>query len=199
MRILPASALPVICLVALTREARAQGDESLGFRSGQWGADFQVQGGFTGAGAIKFTSPTRAWVLDLGTGVVHASANLFGASGTSAGTSVNVSVKAGRRMYGAITHRVAPWTALGVTAIYSWQRATSGDTVLQHSNTSGAGLFGSIGATWLITSHLGVGAQWSLLLNYAHQSNTSNVGGTSTVNSISVSIPNVALAGQLYF
>lgn len=199
MRILPASALLVSCLIALTMEARAQGDEPLGFRSGQWGADFQVQGGFTGAGAIKFTSPTRAWVLDLGTAVVHASANLPGTSATSAGTSVNLSMKAGRRMYGTITHRVAPWTALGVTAVYAWQRATSGDTVLQHSNTAGAGLFGSLGATWLITAHLGVGAQWSLLLNYAHQSFTSNVSGTSTVNSISVSIPNVALAGQVYF
>ena len=112
---------------------------------------------------------------------------------------MNVSLKAGRRMYGTITHRVAPWTALGVTGVYAWQRTTAGDTVLQHSNTAGAGLFGSLGATWLITAHLGVGAQWSLLLNYAHQSITSNVGGTSTVNSVSVSIPNVALAGQVYF
>jgi hypothetical protein len=199
MRTSPVSALLIICTLAVTAEARAQGNEPLGFRAGQWGADFQVLGGFTGAGAIKFTSPTSAWILDLGNSVVHASGTFPGMSGTATGTSINVSIKAGRRMYRAISHNVAPSATLGMTATYFWQRATEADTALGHSNGIGAGLFGSLGATWLITPHLGVGAQWSLAFNYMHQSFTSNRSGTSKTNTITVSLPNMALAGQLYF
>ena len=193
MRISMASALLAIGTLTLPAAARAQGDQALGFRAGQWGADFQVAGGFTGAGAIKFTSPTRAWLVDLGSQVVHASGTQPGIVGSISGTSVNLSVKVGRRMYGTITHRVAPWTAVGVTASYGWLRSTT-DTV----TSFGAGVFGSLGATWLITPHLGVGAQWSLIFNYSHQSTSGSVGTTKD-NAINITLPNMALAGQLYF
>lgn len=192
MRIPLVSALLVTCTLTLTAPARAQGNEALGFRAGQWGADFQVAGGFYGAGAIKFTSPTGAWLVDLGSQVVHASVNQ--PAGNSSGTAINLSVKIGRRMYGSIAHRVAPWTAIGVTASYGWQRSTT-DT----ATTVGAGVFGSLGATWLITPHLGLGAQWSLIFNYSHQSLKNGITGTTTSNSVNLTLPNMALAGQIYF
>lgn len=191
MRLPSTSALLVAFALTLAVEVRAQGTEALGFRSGQWGADFQVLGGFTGAGAIKFTSPTRAWILDLGSQVLHASSNQ--PTGNTSGTSINLSVKAGRRMYGTITHRVVPWTAIGVIASYEWLRSTTDTTT-----GVGAGVFGSLGATWLITPHLGVGAQWSLVVSYTHQT-ASGALGTSKINTINVTLPNMALAGQLYF
>ena len=193
MRISMASALLAIGTLTLPAAARAQGDQALGFRAGQWGADFQVAGGFTGAGAIKFTSPTRAWLIDLGSQVLHSSTTQ--PTGNGSGTVINLSVKVGRRMYGTITHRVAPWTAVGLIASYGRERDSGGDT----TTSFGAGVFGSLGATWLITPHLGIGAQWSLIFNYSHQSITNPITGTAKNNTVNVTLPNMALGGQLYF
>ena len=43
----------------------AQTRDSIPLHKGQWGVDFRVGSGFAGAGALHFTSPTRAMLIAL--------------------------------------------------------------------------------------------------------------------------------------
>jgi len=81
--------------------------------------------------------------------------------------------------------------------LYSRQSATQ-TTVTQTSQGLGAGAFVNLGGTWLVTPHLGLGAQWQVNLSYIHTKVTAPVtSGTTDV--VTFELARVALTGQFYF
>jgi hypothetical protein len=167
------------------------------FHKGQWGVDFRVGSGFAGVGALHFTSPTHAMLLDLSGGYSHGSTT---ASPASHGNSVDASLSLGTRAYHQLDPHVYRWTTLGLSFIYERHSATQG-TVTQTIKGYGAGVFVNLGGTWLVTPHLGLGAQWQVDLTYSHSSASAPFPNPSpgTTDIVTVQLARVALTGQFYF
>jgi len=190
MRLRLASLSPLACLLAFPLTSQVA--DTARFHRGQWGVDFQIWGGFAGAGAIHFTSPTRAVVFDLTGQYSHASAAMFGQYNT-----VNTTLSLGTRAYRYVEAHVARWTTFGLSLLYGYQHSTQG-TSSEASEGVGGGLFANLGATWLVTPHLGLGAQWQVNVTYMHNSDSSSLGSGSS-DMVTVALARVALTGQLYF
>jgi hypothetical protein len=165
---------------------------SRAFHQRQWGAEFNISGGFFSAGALRFTSPAHAWLVDLGAGYAHTSVN--GPAGSTTGNNTNIVVELGSRSYHPFGRRLYRLTTFGVSFNYNRQ-STSGGTTFQ---AAGGGVFGDLGATWLVTPHLGIGARWRVAASYVHASDSS-AGVTTTGNGVTFSVGTLQLTGQLYF
>ena len=92
---------PFLAFFLLAPALAAQVPDSALFHKGQWGVDFRVGSGFAGVGALHFTSPTHAMLLDLNGGYSHGSTTV---SPASHGNSVNAALSLGTRAY----HRLDP-------------------------------------------------------------------------------------------
>jgi hypothetical protein len=171
----------------------AQVPDSGLFHPGQWGVDFRIGSGFAGAGALHFTSPTHATLLDLSGGYNHTSNTAASAAGLRT-SNVSGVLSLGRRAYHRVDPHVHRWTTFGFSFLYNRQSSTQG-TVTQTSRGVGTGVFVNIGGMWLVTPHLGLGGQWQVDLTYTH--NGTSARTTSDV--VTVGLARVALTGQFYF
>ena len=142
------TALTLAALASASAPATLLGQaaEPTPFHARQWGADFTIIGGFTGAGFIHFRNPTHAMVADLGVGIQSTTPSGGGPGPLS-------------------------------------------------SNGWGGGIFGNVGASWLVTPHLGIGADWGVTVGYVHETGPlANVDRQWTVG-----LGQLQLTGQLYF
>jgi hypothetical protein len=175
----------------LPRNANAQAADSVAFHQGQWGAEFRLSGGFFGVGALRFSSPTRALLIDVSSDYNHISGSGAAASSSAVGVFVDLGMRAhhayGRRLYRLIT--------FGVSLGYSRQTTSTNNTKLE---AFGAGPFADLGATWLVTPHLGIGAKWRAAISYTHAT-LSDVINSAKIDQLNFSLGNIALEGQLYF
>jgi hypothetical protein len=180
--------LAVTAASLLAGPADGQTPDSVPFHAGQWGAEFQIGSGFFGAGALHFTSPTHAWLLDFSAGYDHTSSSLTPSTSNSV-----LGLDLGTRAYGSFGPRLERLITLGV--VFSYSRQSGGGVTTQ---AVGGGPFASLGATWLITPHLGVGAQWRADITYTH--GTVSAGGASAkADDLRASLGGMRLMGQLYF
>lgn len=172
----------------LAGTAEAQTPDLVALHPGQWGAEFQIGNGFFGAGALRFTSPTHAWLLDLSAGYDHTTA-----PGAPITNSTVLGLDLGTRAYRSFGRRLERLITFG--AVFSYARQRGGGVTAQ---SIGGGPFASLGATWLITPHLGVGAQWRADITYTHGT-VSFIGGSGKSDDLRVSLGGMRLMGQLYF
>ena len=181
-----------IISTALSGRATAQAPDSLRFHRGEWGVEFNIANGFFGAGALHFTSPTHAWLAALDGEYTHdhASGPLLQSFNFA-----SVALELGTRGYHSFNPRLYRVTTLGAILNYSRQTAGNGSSTL---TTDGIGLFGDLGATWLVTPHLGIGARWRASVAYTHGKAT-GAGATTVVDAETVTAATVLLTGQLYF
>ena len=185
------TAVTAVALVSLWAPVtlHAQAAEASPFHARQWGADFSIAGGFTGAGLIHFRNPTHAMVADLGVSVL---------SGTPAGggpgtNSMSATLRLGMRRYRSVTRGVLGFGTLGLDVTHTHQ--FRGGPAPLNENGWGGGLFGDIGAEWLVASHLGLGASWGASVDYSHDTGPlAPVGKQWTFT-----LGQVQLTGQLYF
>jgi hypothetical protein len=166
------------------------------FHRSQWGVDFQIGGGFASAGAIHFTSSTRALAFDI-TGQYRYSSATETTAGSAHGDAVNTTVSLGSRSYHAMGAHVVRWTTLGLSVLYSYQQSTQ-DSVTAKDEGVGGGVFANLGATWLVTPHLGLGAQWQANATYTHYATTGPYGSGSS-NAVTVGFARITLTGQIFF
>ena len=176
--------------MALRGTATAQAPDSLRFHRGEWGVEFNIANGFFGAGALHFTSPTHAWLAALDGEYTHGHASGPLLTSINAGS---VALELGTRGYHSFNPRLYRVTSLG--ALLNYSRQTGSGTSL---TSDGVGLFGDLGATWLVTPHLGLGARWRVSVAYFHGKAT-GAGGTTMVDAVTLSAATVLLTGQLYF
>ncbi len=178
----------------LVTPALVEGQEpdSAHFHPGQWGVDFRIGSGFAAAGALHFTSPTRATLLELSSGYSHGS--ISGPVPTARTSNVDAALSVGRRAYRTVDPHVYRWTTMGLSVLYDRQ-SSSQNSLTTTAQGLGAGVFANIGAGWLVTPHLGLGAQWQVGVTYNHRS----ASGSFTSDIVTVVLAQVALTGQLYF
>jgi hypothetical protein len=164
------------------------------FHSGQWGVDFNIGSGFVGAGVIHFRSPTRALVLNLSGGLSTSTS----ATGNSiSGNVVQANVSLGARRYHPFAPRLYFYRTLGIEGNYR-HSFIGGATDLTENDWSG-GLFGEVGAGWLVTPHLAVGATWRFSADYGGGEVRQPGVLTGKSHGFSFTLGEVRLTGQLYF
>jgi hypothetical protein len=189
--------LTSLAFFSLAPALAAQARDSMPFHKGQWGVDFRVGSGFAGVGALHFTSPTRAMLIDVSGAYSHISNTSTTPTPPVRGSNVNAALSLGRRAYHLLDPHVYRWTTLGLSFNYDRQSTTQGG-VTQTGQGLGAGVFANLGATWLVTPHLGLGAQWQVDVTYSHGKVTSSVG-TGKFDFVALELARVALTGQFYF
>ena len=170
----------------------AQAQDAVAFHPGQWGAEFQIGNGFVGTGALHFSSPTRALLINVGTNYTHASAS---GAGQGSGNATDVTLDLGTRRYHSFGPHLYRLITFGLSANYQRQSSDLNNATVE---AIGGGPFVDLGASWMVTAHLALGARWRAALAYDHVKQ--DLAGTVTrINRVSVSLGGLSLAGQLYF
>lgn len=140
------------------------------FRRGQWAAQFTVGSNFGSVGFLKFRSPKRALILDLRLQGRHGERTYEDSTGSHfLGTEslAATQIRFGWRGYrGGATRIVAHYT-FGVLAGLDHDAGT-GLGSSSERNTWTGGVFGDLGATYLVTPQLGLGVLGSASLSYSN-------------------------------
>jgi hypothetical protein len=193
MRSLRASCILAAVVAAIpTASLWGQTPESTGFHPRQWGMDFNISGGFVGAGLIHFTSPTQAMVLNLN-GSASTTTSIGGGGN---GNSSQLNLSFGGRRYRSFAPRLYGYRTFGIEGAY--QHSFFGGGVGTTMNAWMGGLFGELGAGWMVTPHLALGASWRLSADYVRTRQTAGAT-TTTANGFNLTLGQVQLKGQLYF
>lgn len=173
------------------------------FRRGQWATQFAVASSFGSVGFLKFRSPTRALVLDLQLSGNHAESSVEDSTGASRFAGVNsnafIQLRFGWRRYGGGEPKIVTHYTYGLLAGFNHGAATRAGTSSQQNIWSG-GLFGDLGATYLVTPKLGLGALASASLAYSTSTlETQPGGGRSHSWQIGGSAVSASLVATLFF
>jgi hypothetical protein len=168
------------------------------FRRGQWGVDVMLSNGFSGAGALRFSSPTRAWVLDVSGTYDWDESRYRDTTRTITGRGVGngLTLRLGRRAYRPIGSRV--YRTLGAGILGSFSFSASNGAGSPRTYAFGGGIFGEIGGQWMVTPHLSLGAYWIASLQYRTQ-HYSNGASSQNHNSLDANAGGVGLRGAFYF
>ena len=187
------------------QDARS-GVDTLPFRPGQWGALFRSDGSsYVSAGVLRFSAPARAWALDARFNGSFRSQESEGetASSDSRQSTVGLSLRAGRRAYSPLGRAVSAYRGVGLSAGLDRARSRyrSGD-FLSSSGQWGwsAGAFAELGAEYLVTPRLGLGAVGSADLLYSERRGRPSDDASRFVDrGIGVSASLLAFVLSLYF
>lgn len=194
MRLPYAFFVPVAAATVLAGPVRAQAPDST-FHRGQWGVDFTVGGGFAGAGLIHFGGPDRALVLALSGSVTSVAGT--GAGTSAAGNRSAVNVSFGARRYRPVAAHLEFFRTFGVMGLYQHEFDSAPDATTE---SWGAGVFAAVGAGWLVTPHLALGATWTLSAAFTRTTiSGSGVLNPGAASAWSVALGTPSLTGQLYF
>ena len=164
MRLL-AGALAIAAVIPAAAQA-----QSLPFRAGQWGAEFQ-SGDLTTAGAMRFFSPRTALVLNVGILNIETEEEVTttgGGSGTESENALSLyAARLGFRTYTPIAHRVAGFWTVGVELARGSQEqfvpSPFGGGVQVEQTETQIGAFGQLGADYHITNNIAVGMAFDLV------------------------------------
>jgi len=173
------------------------------FRRGQWAAQFTVGSSFGSIGFLKFRSPTRALVLDVQLGGFHAESSVQDSTGASQFSGVNsgafTQLRFGWRRYGGGEPKIATHYTFGLLAGFDHDAASGSGTSAQRNSWSW-GLFGDLGATYLVTQKLGLGAMASGSLAYTTSTTeTQPSGGRAHYWQLGGSAVSASLVATLFF
>jgi len=121
------------------------------FRPGQWAVRFIANGSLYGAGALYFTAPRSAWLLEGYLNATYQEQNGESYNGQSA------TVLAGKRWYGERHGRVRSIRGFGGVVGFGRSYYTSTDAA---AYAYAGGLYGELGAALMFTPNLSLGATW---------------------------------------
>jgi hypothetical protein len=196
-----------ICPLALSAQSPATAD-SAPFRAGQWGAEFGL-GNFASAGVLRFRSPTTAWFGSV-TGQVERNSATSDLLRPREQTLVDLSL--GHRWYRPATPNIWQYATVGALVGYSTTEVTTRFVVVGQpvnvlsqatSERLAGGAFLELGAQWLVTSHLALGAGWQAQATVGRQTESDLRPGTEAVEqattAVGLSLGRVAIRGTLYF
>ena len=201
-------------VLAVPSPSGAQQVDSLPFRAGQWGAEFTASD-FSGVGALRFTSSRSAWLIDVQGRFTRQSGDSDSPSRYEiVSDSDALQLRLGWRRYGTLAPRVVRHVGVGVLGRYASSEQSPGAFSISapfsfESTRSdySAGAFAEVGAQWLITSNLGLGAIWSANVQ-AGRANLERLSATgfsgpertrTGVNTRSATLGAFAIRGTVYF
>jgi opacity protein-like surface antigen len=166
-----AAALAAAAILPATAAA-----QSLPFRAGQWGAEFQ-SGDLTSAGVMRFMSPRTALVFDVG--VLNLSTEQDDGTETVENSTSLLALRLGFRNYMPVANRVSSfWSIGGEVARGSNTEEVSGpfDGTVEEKQTS-FGVFGQLGADFHVTPNIAVGIAYDLSIAKISGEVTQDPGG----------------------
>jgi hypothetical protein len=154
----------------------------------------------TDAGVLRFSTPSRAWVLDGTASVDRQTQSVSTMFGEQTERSWYVNGQFGPRWYQAMSAHVARFVGLGVLASY-------GRADFQGSSSSGSiwtlGAYGEAGMQYMLTRYLGLGGRATLSASRNDSKNVNEAPQGFTVTSKSTSyhlgLNAVQLTGTIYF
>jgi len=195
-----------LCPLAVTAQPAASADSSQ-FRAGQWGAEFGL-GNFASAGVLRFRSPTRAWFGSVSGLVQRSSSN----DRLRPRDQSQFDLSLGHRWYRPATPRIWQFATVGALLGYSTTEITIASsvagqpmTVVNRLTTErvAGGAFADLGAQWLVTPHLALGASWQAQATVGRQTEDGavpiNTFTDATGTTLGLSLGRVAIRGTLYF
>lgn len=186
------SVLLLLCFLPTLAHAQAGGTAPT-FHAGQWAAEFYL-GGFSGIGALHFSTPSKAWTLS-----AQVSGHFTDWSGNNnSGDYQNLTMNVGRRWYRSGAGRVRPFTGLGVFGNF-WRRHGQTGANDQSSRAYGGGLSGQLGAAVFFAPELSLGAAWGANLSAIHQSNYVNGTLQNDLTDVGLNAGFLSIQGTFYF
>jgi len=186
----------IIALATASTSLAAQDTtpDSLPFRRGQWAVQFVGSLGAS-VGLLKFRSPSSAWVVDVGVSGQHEED--IADTSVAVHSQAFVSVLLGQRKYRSLATKVAAYRSLGLLMSYTHNLSSS---PFSRSTSNGwqLGPFANVGGTYLVTSHLGIGATGQVRIAYGRSTFRSSI--TPKTRSWSLSgTTSIGLQGAIFF
>jgi len=180
--------------------AQATADTTaVSFRPGTWGIGFVVRNSVTEGGLLRFSTPTRAWVLDGTVSINTQKESGTGISDQSQETSI-LSAQLGPRWYHSMSGRATSYAGVGVSGGYSHAKI-SGNA--NHSDYWSGGAYGELGMEYLITRYLGIGWRGTLsgVRSEVNSTQEAQQGVTATQRSTAyhLGLDAVQLTGTIFF
>jgi hypothetical protein len=167
------------------------------FHQGQWAAQFT--GGLTLAslGVIKFRSATSALVMDLRVAGVHRE-EFLNDTVARVVSQLGLDMRLGRRGYRPVAEQVVVLHSVGVLAGLSHSVSTSPFGGSFRSNGWQLGPFVDLGAVYLVSPHLGLGATGTATLTYTRTSSKDPAATTSSTWQLGGGT-GISFAATIYF
>jgi hypothetical protein len=157
---------------ALATPLAAQQSDTAGalpFRGGQWATQFGFDGNFLSAGALRFRSQHSAYVVDgfARTSRMRYENPNFVGSDRRTNTDVAIALQAGMRRYRPAAERVNAFGGAGLRgqAFVTRSSFVAEPTAFTQRNGA-AGLYGEVGATWMVSRNLGLSGATQLGASY---------------------------------
>ena len=189
-------------LLAPVPSLRAQSADTTtaSFRQGEWGVGFILRSGVNEGGVLRFSTSTRAWVLDM-----SATYDRQSQSGSAAFVDRNdrswyLSGQFGPRWYHAMTGHAVRYLGFGVSGTYSQAKLSSTPS---QSDLWSVGAYGEAGMQYMIARYLGLGWRGTVSASRSESKGVEQTGPgvTNTTRAIGyqVRLDAVQLTGTIYF
>ena len=185
--------------------AQDSAPDTIPFHRHQWAAQFAGGTSFASLGVLRFTAPTRAWLLDFRFTGGHShdkdyvQDTLVGDGYTS---NANVDARIARRFYQGRGKSVVSFQTVGLLGGYAHAcSAFTAPTVSGHSCSNGwtAGAYGELGGAYLITRRFSIGGTATVAFSYQRSTARSSGGVVAKRWSYAGSIQGLSFAATVYF
>ncbi len=146
---------------------------------------------------MRFSSPTRAWIGTV-RGELQETDNESDpplTAGVTGNRSLNVQL--GRRFFRPASEDVLQHFTIGALAgVTRTEQQFGGESVT--NNNGGGGIFADLGALWMVTRSLSLGAAWTVSATVSRENNNSPL--TEQKRTVTrLSLGGVSIRGALYF
>ncbi|HEY6157216.1 MAG TPA: hypothetical protein VIV88_07155 [Gemmatimonadales bacterium] len=195
-----------VCLVVGLSPAVASSQgvtpDTTPFHRGQWAAQFGAGTSFASLGFLKFTAPTRAWLLDfhLSGGHSHSTAH-NGDSLLADGYTSNATgnTRVGRRFYQARSRVVASFQTVGLLGGYAHLCEGNLRLLSFCDNGWNAGAFGEFGGVYLVSPRLSLGGAATAAFMYERSQGHDNLGNRETHWEYGGAFQGLSFTATVYF
>jgi len=194
--------LSALVLLPSTLLAQDAATDSLAFHRGQWAVQFGGGLNLFSLGALRFTGPRTAWLLDFDAAVTIVNGertdNFGGGTADSKDHFVAASARVGKRFYGGGRGKVVPFHSLALEGGYSERDVEFAPGLRQVINQLYAVLYWEVGAAYRIAPALSVGGTGSISGGYVHRK-TEDPNSTFKGGGFYVNGPQVLFVVGIYF
>ena len=185
--------------------AQDSAPDTISFHAHQWAAQFGGGASFASLGLLRFTAPTRAWLLDFRFTGGHSHDRQYDQDtlvGDGYTSNANIDARIGRRFYQGRGKSVVSFQTIGLLGGFAHacsalkQPPFSGGSC---SNGWTAGAYGELGGAYLITRRFSIGGTATVAFSYQRMTASASGGQVEKRWSYSGSIQGLSFAATVYF
>jgi len=202
-----ASRFAICCAFVLSpmlATAQDTASDSIPFRRHQWAAQFAGGTTFASLGALRFTAPDRAWLLDFRFTGGHAHDTRYAGDtllGDGFSSNASVDTRSGRRFYQGRGKSVVSFQTVGALGGYTHNCGGTTAPIAAGGCSNGwrAGVFGELGAAYLITRRFSIGGAATLAFTYQKTKITGSSGLVGRDWAYQGSVQGLSFGATVYF